>query len=108
MYDCSSCAGITHWQHPQFFAYFPSISTFESILGELYTASVSNPGFNVNNHGFLQETMELIITQWLCSPACTELEQVVLDWMAKMLGLSSTFYTSSGIGGGIIMVCVRM
>jgi aromatic-L-amino-acid decarboxylase len=52
--------------------------------------------------------MELIITQWLCSPACTELEQVVLDWMAKMLGLSSTFYTSSGIGGGIIMVCVRM
>lgn len=39
--------GITHWQHGRFFAYFPSISTFESMLAELYSASVSNPGFNV-------------------------------------------------------------
>jgi hypothetical protein len=41
--------GITHWQHGQFFAYFPAISTFESMLGELYAASVSNPGFNVSD-----------------------------------------------------------
>ena len=40
--------GITHWQHGQFFAYFPSISTFESMIAELYSASVSNPGFNVS------------------------------------------------------------
>ena len=39
--------GITHWQHGQFFAYFPAISTFESMIAELYAASVSNPGFNV-------------------------------------------------------------
>ena len=39
--------GITHWQHPSFFAYFPTASTFEGILGELYSSSVSNPGFNV-------------------------------------------------------------
>ena len=38
--------GITHWQHGQFFAYFPAISTFESMIAELYAASVSNPGFN--------------------------------------------------------------
>jgi aromatic-L-amino-acid decarboxylase len=40
--------GITHWQHPKFMAYFPAISTYESMLGELYSSSVSNPGFNVS------------------------------------------------------------
>ncbi|KIR36426.1 aromatic-L-amino-acid decarboxylase [Cryptococcus deuterogattii CA1014] len=79
-------SGITHWQSPNFLAYFPSNSTFESMLADLYAASVSNPGFN-----------------WICSPACTELEQVVVDWAAKMLGLSSTFWTESKVGGGVIM-----
>lgn len=39
--------GLTHWQHEKFFAYFPTSGNFESILGELYAASTSNPGFNV-------------------------------------------------------------
>ncbi|WVR04512.1 hypothetical protein IAU60_001516 [Kwoniella sp. DSM 27419] len=78
--------GITHWQSPQFFAYFPANSTFECMLADLYSASVSNPGFN-----------------WICSPACTELEQVVVEWIAKMLGLSEHFWGSSGVGGGVIM-----
>jgi hypothetical protein len=39
--------GLTHWQHPSFFAYFPTSSTFEGILAELYASSTSNPGFNV-------------------------------------------------------------
>lgn len=43
--------GITHWQHPKFFAYFPSIVTFESILGDMYSSSVTNPGFNVSERG---------------------------------------------------------
>ena len=43
-------------------------------------------------------------TQWICSPACTELEQVMLDWMSKLLGLSETFWMSSKMGGGIILV----
>jgi aromatic-L-amino-acid decarboxylase len=47
--------GITHWQHPKFMAYFPAISTYESMLGELYSSSVSNPGFNVSG-GYLPET----------------------------------------------------
>jgi glutamate/tyrosine decarboxylase-like PLP-dependent enzyme len=42
--------------------------------------------------------------QWICSPACTELEQVMMDWMAKMLGLSDEYLTISGVGGGIILV----
>lgn len=68
-------------------AYFPSNSTFESMIGELLASSVSNPGFS-----------------WICSPACTELEQVVLDWCAKMFGLSEDWLLSSKKGGGIIIV----
>jgi hypothetical protein len=40
--------GITHWQHGKFFGYFPGIVTFESILGDIYSSSVTNPGFNVS------------------------------------------------------------
>ncbi|PBK82835.1 PLP-dependent transferase [Armillaria gallica] len=77
--------GLTHWQHPSFFAYFPTSCTFEGILGDLYSSSVSNPGFN-----------------WACSPACSELEVVVMDWAAKLLGLAPKFMNDSGVGGGVI------
>ncbi|EJU05861.1 hypothetical protein DACRYDRAFT_75274 [Dacryopinax primogenitus] len=77
--------GITSWQHPSFFAYFPSNATFEGMLADLYASSVTNPGFN-----------------WACSPACTELESVVMDWAAKMLGLDEAFLVQSGVGGGVI------
>lgn len=40
--------GITHWSHPRFFAYFPAITNFESILADMMATSVSNPGFNVS------------------------------------------------------------
>ncbi|KAI9635328.1 putative aromatic-L-amino-acid decarboxylase [Dioszegia hungarica] len=78
--------GITHWQHGKFMAYFPAISTFESMIADLYATSVSNPGFN-----------------WVCSPACTELEQVTMDWMAKILGLGKEFHLEQGSGGGVIL-----
>lgn len=39
--------GLTHWQHPSFFAYFPTACTFEGMLGDLYASSATNPGFNV-------------------------------------------------------------
>ncbi|KAH9072142.1 pyridoxal phosphate-dependent transferase [Lactarius deliciosus] len=61
--------GLTHWQHPSFFAYFPTACSFEGILGDLLSSSTSNPGFN-----------------WFASPACTELEAVVMDWAAKLVG----------------------
>ncbi|KAK2463954.1 hypothetical protein APHAL10511_004005 [Amanita phalloides] len=77
--------GLVHWQHPSFFAYFPAGCTFEGILADLYSSSVCNPGFN-----------------WSASPACTELEVVVMDWAAQLFGLSSAFLHSSGVGGGVI------
>lgn len=76
--------GLTHWQHPSFFAYFPSNTSYSSILGELASA-----GLGVN--GML----------WATSPAATEIETVVLDWMAELTGLPDRF-RSTGVGGGVI------
>jgi aromatic-L-amino-acid decarboxylase len=76
--------GITHWQSPNFFAYFPANNSGPSILGELLSAGLGVQGM-----------------LWATSPACTELETHVLDWMAAMLGLPAKF-KSSGAGGGVI------
>jgi len=76
--------GITHWQSPDFFAYFPANSSYPAILGELLSAGLGVQGM-----------------LWATSPACTELETHVLDWLVEMLGLPAVF-SSSGAGGGVI------
>jgi len=76
--------GITHWQSPNFFAYFPANASFPSILGELLSAGLGVQGM-----------------LWQTSPACTELETLVLDWLVGMLGLPAAFL-STGAGGGVI------
>ncbi|MDD5543313.1 MAG: pyridoxal-dependent decarboxylase [Acidobacteriia bacterium] len=65
----------THWNHPGFFAYFSITGSTPGILGELVSAA-----YNVN--GML----------WKTSPACTELEEVVLDWLKQMLGLPRDWF----------------
>jgi aromatic-L-amino-acid/L-tryptophan decarboxylase len=78
--------GLTHWQSPNFMAFFPAAVTYPSILGELYSAAFTAPAFN-----------------WICSPACTELEAVVLDWVGKALALPDCFLsTGKTHGGGVI------
>jgi len=76
---------ITHWQHPSWFAYFPSNSTHSSILGELLTAGLGVQGMS-----------------WVTSPASTELETLMLDWMQELLGLPERFRSTSEHGGGVI------
>ena len=76
--------GITHWQSPNFFAYFPSNNSGPSILGELLSAGLGVQGM-----------------LWATSPACTELETLVLDWLVEAMGLPEQF-RSSGTGGGVI------
>ncbi len=66
--------GITHWQHPSFFAYFPANSSYPSLLAEMLTA-----------------TLGAQCMMWLTSPAATELEQQVMDWLKGMLGLPTEF-----------------
>ncbi len=76
--------GITHWQSPNFFAYFPSNNSGPSILGELLSAGLGVQGM-----------------LWTTSPACTELETHVLDWVVELLGLPERFKSTSA-GGGVI------
>lgn len=66
--------GITHWNHPSFFAYFPSNATLVSVLGELLSAGLGVQGMS-----------------WQTSPAATELEEVVMNWLREMIGLSKNF-----------------
>ena len=76
--------GITHWQSPNHFAYFPANSSPPSVVGDLLSS-----GFGVQ--GML----------WATSPACTELEIRVLDWLVEMLDLPKHFLSTSS-GGGVI------
>ena len=76
--------GVTHWQSPNFMAFFPAASTYPGILAEMWSAALTAPAFN-----------------WICSPACTELETIVLDWLAQIIALPESFM-SKGTGGGVI------
>jgi aromatic-L-amino-acid/L-tryptophan decarboxylase len=76
--------GITHWQSPNFFAYFPSNASGPAILGDLLSSGLGVQGM-----------------LWATSPACTELETRVLDWLVPALGLPEKFL-STKTGGGVI------
>lgn len=76
--------GVTHWQSPNFFAYFPSNASGPSILGDLLSSGLGVQGM-----------------LWATSPACTELETLVLDWLVPALGLPEKFL-STKTGGGVI------
>ncbi|CAG9585565.1 unnamed protein product [Danaus chrysippus] len=79
--------GVTHWQHPRFHAYFPSGNGYPSILGDMLSAGIGCIGFS-----------------WAASPACTELEIIMLDWMGKAIGLPPAFLQleEGSKGGGVI------
>ena len=66
--------GISHWQHPSYFAYFPGNSSLASVLGD-----------------FLSTGLGVVGLSWQSSPALSELEEVVTDWMRQMVGLSSAW-----------------
>jgi aromatic-L-amino-acid decarboxylase len=76
--------GVTHWQSPNFFAYFPANSSPASVVGDLLSSGLGVQGM-----------------LWATSPACTELEIRVLDWLVEMLDLPKHFLSSS-TGGGVI------
>ncbi len=79
--------GITHWQAPGWFAWFPANASPPSILAELVSAGLGAQGMI-----------------WASSPALTEIEAHVLDWLVDLLGLPQHFKTAIGPGGGVIQM----
>ncbi|XP_058745542.1 tyrosine decarboxylase 1-like [Vicia villosa] len=81
--------GITHWMSPNYYAYFPSSGSIAGFVGEMLSNGFNVVGFN-----------------WLSSPAATELETIVMNWLAKMLNLPKCFIFSSNFkdgGGGVLL-----
>ncbi|CAH8517154.1 unnamed protein product [Schistosoma turkestanicum] len=89
--------GLTHWQHPDFHAYYPTATSYASILGDLLCSSIGCIGFS-----------------WISCPPCTELEVITLDWLVHALGLPEKFLSSSSMndplhkGGGVIEVSASL
>ncbi|XP_026471978.1 histidine decarboxylase-like [Ctenocephalides felis] len=79
--------GVTHWQSPHMHAYFPALNSFPSLLGDMLADAINCLGFT-----------------WASSPACTELEMIVMNWLGKMIGLPEDFLhvRSTSLGGGVI------
>ncbi|XP_054858513.1 histidine decarboxylase [Eublepharis macularius] len=83
--------GVVHWQSPHMHAYFPALTSWPSLLGDMLADAINCLGFT-----------------WASSPACTELEMNVMDWLAQMLGLPDMFlhYHPDSRGGGILQSTV--
>ena len=81
--------GVTHWHSPQFHAYFPTANSYPAIVADILSDAIGCIGFS-----------------WIASPACTELDVVMMDWLGKMLRLPDQFLfeASGGKGGGVIQV----
>lgn len=110
---------VVHWQSPHMHAYYPSLTSWASMLGDMLSDAINCIGFtwvrgqpthcfstvlpkigkinNIFHAGFGQAS----------SPACTELEMNMLDWLCKALGLPSFFlhYHPDSRGGGVLQVC---
>ena len=76
--------GITHWQSPRFFAYFPANADPASLLGDFISSGLGVQGM-----------------LWITSPACTEVERLMCDWVGQAIGLPAHFLEGSQ-GGGVI------
>ncbi|XP_010778247.1 histidine decarboxylase [Notothenia coriiceps] len=83
--------GVVHWQSPHMHAYYPSLTSWPSMLGDMLADAINCVGFT-----------------WASSPACTELEMNVMDWLCKALGLPSFFlhHHPDSRGGGILQSTV--
>jgi aromatic-L-amino-acid decarboxylase len=92
--DALVMPGITHWQHPRFFGYFPSGGSLAGVLGDMVSTGLAVVGLN-----------------WQASPALTELEQATTDWLRDLLGLPAAFagviQDTASTATFVALVCAR-
>ena len=77
--------GMAHWQHPDFYAFFPSMVSPPALVADMLASSYGTPGFT-----------------WAAGPSATEMEVVVMNWLAAAFGLPADVYTWQGTGGGVL------
>jgi aromatic-L-amino-acid decarboxylase len=86
--------GLSHWQHPGFFGYFPSNAMLASVLGDYVSTGLGVLGVS-----------------WQSSPALTELEEVVTDWVRQMIGLSPAWsgviQDTASVSTLVALLCAR-
>src|SRR5712671_1044391 len=86
--------GLSHWQHPQFFGYFPCTGSLASVLGDYVSTGLGVLGLS-----------------WQASPALTEVEDVATDWMRQMLGLadgwSGVIQDTASTSTLVALICAR-
>ncbi len=86
--------GLSHWQHPRFFGYFPSNSLLSSVLGD-----------------YLSTGLGVLGLSWQSSPALTELEEVMTDWLRRMVGLgeawSGVIQDTASTSTLVALLCAR-
>lgn len=86
--------GVTNWQHPRFFGYFPSNGLLSSVLGD-----------------YVSSGLGVIGLAWQSSPALTEVEEVTVDWLRQMLGLSDgwsgVINDTASTGTLVALLCAR-
>ncbi|KAJ4164921.1 hypothetical protein LMH87_006574 [Akanthomyces muscarius] len=78
--------GITHWAHPGFMAFFPCTASHPANIAEMWSNAFNGAHFN-----------------WICSPAVTELETIVMDWLAKALALPECYLSGGPTHGGGVL-----
>jgi len=92
--DAILLPGLTHWQHPRFFGYFPANAPLASVLGDLMSTGLGVLGLN-----------------WQASPALTELEEITTDWVRDMVGLSDAWagviQDTASAANLIALLCAR-
>ena len=86
--------GLTHFQHPRFFGYFPSNAALASVLGDFLSTGLGQLGLN-----------------WQSSPALTEVEQLACDWLRQMVGLSGAWsgviQDTASTASFLALICAR-
>lgn len=92
--DAIIMPGVTNWVHPRFFAYFPSNAGLSSVLADIVSTGLGVQGMS-----------------WQTSPAATELEEVVMDWLRQMVGLPEEFtgviQDTASTASLVAMLCAR-
>lgn len=93
-FEAKLMPGITHWQHPRFFGYFPANAELSSVLGDLLSTGLGVLGLN-----------------WQASPSLTELEELVCDWVRQMVGLSASWsgviHDTASTASLVALICAR-